>query len=75
MHTPNSKLADLLSDTLLKHTKGAAAKDVEKLESAVGLVVVEARDACKHKKDPNKQDGFKDAVDLVKSVATKMEKK
>merc|ERR1712060_982759 len=42
VNTPNSKLADLLSDTLLKHTKGAASKDVEKLESAVGLVVVEA---------------------------------
>lgn len=46
-----TKLAKKMSEDLLSNTKGAPKAKVEDLESAIGLLYVEARDAKSAGKD------------------------
>ena len=58
-------LAKRMSKILLRNTKDVSLGTIEDLENAIGLLVVEARDAKKGGKDPKKSEGFRDAVQLV----------
>ena len=73
--TPTTKLAKKLSETLLSDVKGAPKGKIDDLESAIGLLVVEARDAKHAGKDPKKSTGFKEAADLVLELATSIQEK
>jgi len=63
-----------MSKTLLKNKNDVPLGTIEDLENAVGLLVVEARDAKKSGKDPKKSEGFKDAEQLVKDLANEITK-
>ena len=73
--TSVADLAKMISAAVPKYGDKLDHRVLKDLESAVGLLVVEAKSSCKHGHDPMKTKSVKDAVALVQDLSAQVSSK